>query len=90
MFKGNKEKSNNPISAEEVEKMYEFQKKIFNAQIAEQNEKIEELVDYVSARFGENIQKSTITKNLEDHFKNIENNYKANLEDATKSIKKEI
>lgn len=93
MFKGNKEKDNNYISTEEVDKIYEFQKKAFNAQIAEQDKKIEELVDYVSARFGEDISNSNVEtrlKNIENNLQEIQINYKTNLEQMTKSIKKEI
>lgn len=93
MFKGNKEKDNNYITTEEVERMYEFQNKAFESKVAEQEKKIEELTNYVSARFGEDVANSNIStklKNIEENLQKIQTDYKTNLEKTKKSIKKEI
>lgn len=93
MFKGNKDKDNNYISTEELEKMYEFQKKSFGAQIEEQNKKIEELVDFVSARFGEDVANSNIAsklKNIEKNLQEINNTYNKNIEETKKTLRKEL
>lgn len=93
MFKNNKEKEINYMSTEEVEKMYEFQKKTFNSKIAEQEKKIEELTNYVSARFGEDVANSNVASTLEAIEKNLqdmETKHKTSLEKNTKSLKKEI
>lgn len=93
MFKNNKDKEINFISTEEVEKIYEFQRKSFDAKIAEQQKKIDELTDYISARFGENVANSNLATKLEDVEKGlyeIQSNYKTSLEKTKKELKKQI
>lgn len=93
MFKNSKDKEVNYISAEEVEKMYEFQKKSFEAKLLDQQKKIDELTDYISARFGEKVVDSDIGSRLnefEETIKKIENTYKNNLKKNAKDLKKEL
>lgn len=93
MFKNSKDKEMNYISTEEVKKMYEFQKKSFDAKIIEQQKKVDELTDYISARFGENIAESNIASklsNLEKNLKNIQDNYKIYTERTTKELTQQI
>lgn len=93
MFKNGKEKEINYISAEEVEKMYEFQKKNFEAKFADQQKKIDELTDYISARFGEKVVDSDIGLRLngfEESIKTIENTCKNSLKKNAKDLKKEL
>ena len=92
MFKNNKD-TNNYVSKEEVEKIYEYQKKAFDSKIVEQQKKINELTDYVSAKFGEDFANSNITeqvKNLNNDLKAIEAKYKIDLEANTRALKQEI
>lgn len=89
MFKNNKDK----LSVEELEKMYKFQQKEFDAKIAEHAQKIEEITNYISARFGEDIADSNVEtklKNLEKSIQEIEIKNKTNLEKNKKALKKEI
>jgi len=92
MFKNNKENINY-MSKEEVEKLYEFQKKNFDSKIDEQKNRISELADIISARFGEDIVSSNINttiKILQNNIKDVEKMYKIDLEASEKIIKKEI
>lgn len=93
MFKNNREKEVNYINSDEVEKLYELQRKSFEAKILEQQKKIDELTDYISVRFGENVAKSNIASklnNIEKDLKDIQDNYKAYMERTTKELTKQV
>ena len=83
MFKSNINKENNYyISKEEVEKIYEHQKKLFDSKIKEQQTKINELVNYISAKFGEDFGSSNIVKqvkHIEKNLKKLETEFKTNF-----------
>ena len=92
MFKNNKENINY-MSKEEVEKLYEFQKKNFDSKIDEQQKKISELADIISARFGEDVISSNVNatiKILANNIKDLEKMYKIDLDASEKLLKKEI
>lgn len=91
MFK--KEENSNYISKEEVNKIYEYQKKSFDSKIEDQQKKIDDLVDYISARFGDDLEKSDITKKLksiENDLKKIKVQYKKDIEESIDILKKQI
>lgn len=93
MFKNNKEKEINCISTEEVEKLYEFQRKSFDAKISEQQKKIDELTDYISERFGEDISKNNFSvklNSMEKEIEELQNYYKTNFEKIKNEFKKQI
>lgn len=69
MFKNSKDNNDNFINKEELDKAYKHQEKLFNSKIEEQQNQINELVDYISAKFGEDYKKSDVNikiKDLED------------------------
>lgn len=91
MFK--KEENINYISKEEVNKIYEYQKKLFDSKIEDQQKKIDDLVDYISVRFGDDLEKSDITKKLksiESDLKKIKIQYKNDIEENINILKKQI
>ena len=94
MFKSNINKENNYyISKEEVEKIYEHQKKLFDSKIKEQQTKINELVNYISAKFGEDFGSSNIVKQvkqLEKNLQKLETECKTTIEKNNELLKKEI
>lgn len=93
MFKNSKEKNSNYISTEEIEKMYIYQKKSFDAKIAEQQLKIDELTNFISERFGEDVANSNIAtklKNIERSLQDIEAKCKRDLEKTKESFEKQI
>ena len=78
MFKNGKEINSNGLSEkEELEQTYKQQLKLLNSKIQEQQNSIDKLVDFVSAKFGEDISDSKINKRIE------------NLEDSVKKIKQD-
>ena len=82
VFKTSKDNNYEYISRKELEKTYEQQKKMFNQLLNEQQNKIDELVEYVSARFGEDLMNSDINQKL----KEIENNVSESLNNFKEEI----
>ena len=90
MFKNNNEKNK---SIEELEKKYEYQEKLFNEKIAKQQERINDMTDYISAMFGESVFDTNVgvkLNNLENALNKIEMQYKENIRQNTKELKKEF
>ena len=93
MFKNSRENGFNFIDKDELERTYKHQEKLFNAKLQEQQHQINELVDYVSARFGEDFGDSDINNridNLENSVQEIEDGFKANFQYNIKTIENEV
>ena len=91
MFKYNKESNKEYIDRDELEKTYRYQEKIFNAKLAEQQAKINELIDYLSSGLGENsdrLKTNERTQNLEKHL--YTTNLETNLQNSVDVLKQEI
>ena len=71
VFKTGKGNNSEYISRKELEKTYEQQKKLFNQLLNEQQNKIDELVEYVSARFGEDLMNSDINQKFKEIEKKV-------------------
>lgn len=93
MFKSNKDSNIDYVNKDEVDKMYEHQKKLFDSKIEAQQEKIDELVDCISARFGEDLSNSNITsqiKDIENKLKSIDIKFKAAIEENKNALEQKI
>ena len=81
------------ISKEELEKTYKYQTKLFDAKIEMQQSKINELINFISERFGEDSLKTNIdqkVKKIEENFVEMERKSKENVEEILSILKKEI
>lgn len=89
MFNNN----NQFIDKDELERTYRYQEKLFNAKIAEQQLMINEIIDYISSRFGDDVNESNINEkilNIENYLQKLEQSFKVNLQTNINSIKKDI
>ena len=85
----NKDNNYKFIGKEELEKAYRHQEKLFNSKIEEQQSQIDDLINFISARFGEDFKNSDVNsriKKLEKNFQTIEDSNKANIEKNVKLL----
>ena len=93
MFKNIKDNNLEFISRDELEKTYKYQTRLFDSKIEEQQKKINELIDFISARFGEEFTKSNIGERIqevENDLQSLKNIYNTSIQKNTSYIKNEI
>ena len=81
------------VEKDELEKTDRHQTKLFDAKIAEQQSNINQLINFISARFGEDFLDSDVNQrveNIEINLQEIEKKHKKDLEENNKTLKKEI
>lgn len=93
MFKNIKDNNLEFISRDELEKTYKYQTRLFDSKIEEQQKKINELIDFISARFGDEFTKSNISEKIqevENDLQSLKNIYNTSIQENTSYIKTEI
>lgn len=78
---------------EDTEKTYKYHIKIFDGKLAEQQKKIEEIVDFISAKFGEDCLDSDINnqvKEIEKNVSDLEEKFKKYIEDNSDILRTEV
>ena len=78
---------------EDTEKTYKYHIKVFDGKLAEQQKKIEEIVDFISAKFGEDCLDSDINnqvKKLENSLAEVETKFKKYIEGNSDILRGEI
>lgn len=94
MFKNNNEVEYvDKDEIEDTEKTYKYHIKVFDGKLAEQQKKIEEIIDFISAKFGEDCLDSDINnqvKKLENSLAEVETKFKKYIEGNSDILRGEI
>ena len=91
MFKNEKNSNKNEyVDRDELEKSYRQQTRILDEKITQQQTIINKLVEFVSAKYGEDFLDTDLSqkvKNIEISLKELENNYKKDIEEKNNELK---
>ena len=81
--------SENYIKKEELESLYNYQKRSFDSQLSELNKNIDEIREFISVRFGEDISNNKYEKEIDNLKKEIDK-FDTNHKEQIEGIKKDI